>query len=152
MLEILWLPKTPRPPEKSKPGRAIVPLQFARVTDHKIATIIESRKTAKRDYRICHCSLNNTCEDANGWTIDQDDYFLRIGKLSCPAEDLLDLKIDVCRAIEKLPTQLQELCMRLVSQTVTEISRDTGIPRATIYDRKKEIAAIFEDAGLRDYL
>ncbi len=49
-------------------------------------------------------------------------------------------------------TELRELCKRLDTDTVTEISRDTGIPRGTIYESIKKLRAIFEDAGLRDYL
>jgi RNA polymerase sigma-70 factor (ECF subfamily) len=60
--------------------------------------------------------------------------------------------MDIRKAVESLPPELRELCMRLATDTVMEISRDTGIPRGTIYESIKKLRTIFEDAGLRDYL
>ena len=85
-------------------------------------------------------------------TIDQEEYLRRTGKLSRPAAELRDLSIDLGRVIASLPPELRTLCQRLQTESVTEISRDTGIPRGTIYESIKKLRAIFEDAGLRDYL
>ena len=85
-------------------------------------------------------------------TIDQEDYLRRTGRLSRTADELRALTIDVRKAMEQLPPELRRLCRRLETETVTEISRDTGIPRGTIYESIKKLRAIFEDAGLRDYL
>ena len=143
---------------KYDPDRAQRNTFIARVVEHKIATIIEARKAGLRDYRLCNCSLNDRLEDEEGGsvermeTIDQEDYLRRTGRLSRPASELRDLSLDVRKAIEKLPPELRELCRRLDTDTVTEISRDTGIPRGTIYESIKKLRAIFEDAGLRDYL
>ena len=143
---------------KYNPDRAQRNTFIARVVEHKIATIIEARKAGLRDYRLCNCSLNEHLEDEEGGsvermeTIDQEDYLRLTGKLSRSTAELRDLSIDVRQAIEKLPPELRELCRRLDTDTVTEISRDTGIPRGTIYESIKKLRAIFEDAGLRDYL
>ncbi|MFH1891093.1 MAG: hypothetical protein ABIK83_00245 [Candidatus Zixiibacteriota bacterium] len=113
---------------------------------------------AVRDYRLCSCSLNDSFEDEDGHsierieTIDQDDFLLRTGKLSRPTSELQDLRIDLSKAMEKLPPELRQICEQLLAKTITEISEDTGVPRGTIYDHMKKIAAIFEDAGLREYL
>ncbi len=129
-----------------------------RVTSHKIATIIEARKAGKRDYRLCSCSLNDLLKDEEGntiermETIDQDDYLRRTGKLSRSTAEVHDLSIDANKAMETLPPELRELCQRLKSETVTEISCDTGIPRSTIYEHIKKLRAIFEANGLKDYL
>ncbi len=146
---------------KYDPARAQRNTFIARVVDHKIATIIEARKAGLRDYRLCRCSLDDRFEYGeyeDGFCIermeiiDQEDYLMRTGKISRPPSELRDLSIDVRQAIEKLPPELRELCRRLDTDTVTEISRDTGIPRGTIYESIKKLRAIFEDAGLRDYL
>ncbi|WP_058868173.1 sigma factor [Chloracidobacterium thermophilum] len=143
---------------KYNPDRAQRNTFIARVVEHKIATIIEARKAGLRDYRLCNCSLNDRLEDEEGGsvermeTIDQEDYLRRTGRLSRPASELRDLSLDVRKAIAKLPPELRELCKRLDTDTVTEISRDTGIPRGTIYESINKLRAIFEDAGLRDYL
>ena len=74
------------------------------------------------------------------------------GRIERPAAELQDLSIDLGRVIASLPPELRTLCERLQTESVTEISRDTGIPRGTIYESIKKLRAIFEDAGLRDYL
>ena len=146
---------------KYDPERAQRNTFISRVVDHKIATIIEARKAGLRDYRLCRCSLNDQFESGEYEdtfciermeTIDQEDYLRRTGRISRSPSELRDLSIDIRQAIEKLPPELRELCRRLDTDTVTEISRDTGIPRGTIYESIKKLRAIFEDAGLRDYL
>ena len=143
---------------KFKPERAQRNTFIARVVEHKVATIIEAQKAGMRDYRLCSCSLNDRFENEEGGsveridTINQDDYLQRTGKLSRPISDLRGLSIDVRSAVEKLPPELRELCKRLQTESVTEISRDTGIPRGTIYESIKKLRALFEDAGLKDYL
>ena len=143
---------------KYNPDRAQRNTFIARVVEHKIATIIEARKAGLRDYRLCNCSLNERLEDGEGGsvermeTIDQEDYLRLTGGLSRSTAELRDLSIDVRQAIEKLPPELRELCRRLGIDTVTELSRDTGVPRGTIYESLKKLRANLEVAGLKDYL
>jgi len=143
---------------KFDPKRAGRNTFIARIVEHKVATIIEAQKAGMRDYRLCSCSLNDRLEDEEGRsiermeTIDQEDYLRRTGKLSRPMSELRNLSIDLRSAVQTLPPELRELCKRLQTKSVTEISRDTGIPRGTIYESIKKLRAIFEDAGLKDYL
>ncbi|WFS60866.1 sigma-70 family RNA polymerase sigma factor [Pseudodesulfovibrio thermohalotolerans] len=143
---------------KFDPKRAGRNTFIARIVEHKVATIIEAQKAGMRDYRLCSCSLNDRLEDEEGRsiermeTIDQEDYLRRTGKLSRPMSELRHLSIDLRSAVQTLPPELRELCKRLQTESVTEISRDTGIPRGTIYESIKKLRAIFEDAGLKDYL
>ena len=143
---------------KFDPERAQLNTFIARVVEHRIATLIEARKAGIRDYRRCQCSLNDRFEDEEGRsvervdTFDQEDYLLRTGAQSRPADELSALAIDLAVVLETLPPELRELCRRLKAESVTEISRDTGVPRGTIYESIKELREIFEDAGLKDYL
>ena len=143
---------------KFKPERAQRNTFIARIVEHKVATIIEAQKAGMRDYRLCSCSLNDRLEDEEGRsiermeTIDQEDYLRRTGKLSRPMSELRNLSIDLRSAVQTLPPELRELCKRLQTESVTEISRDTGIPRGTIYESIKKLRTLFEDAGLKDYL
>ena len=143
---------------KYNPERAKLNTFIARVVEHKIASLIQAQKAGIRDYRRWAYSLNERFEDEDGRsvervdTIDQEDYLLRTGAQSRPSEELNALAIDVAAVIEALPPELRELCRRLKAETVTEISRDTGVPRGTIYESIKKLREIFEDAGLREYL
>ena len=143
---------------KFDPKRAGRNTFIARIVEHKVATIIEAQKAGMRDYRLCSCSLNDRLEDEEGRsiermeTIDQEDYLRRTVKLSRPMSELRNLSIDLRSAVQALPPELRGLCKRLQTESVTEISRDTGIPRGTIYESIKKLRAIFKDAGLKDYL
>ena len=131
---------------------------IAQEVEHRIAALIEAQKAGIRDFRRCPCSLNDRLEDVDGRTVermetlDQEDYLLRTGAQSRPSEELSALAIDVAAVLAGLPPELRELCWRLRTETVTEISYATGVPRGTLYESIKELREIFEDAGLRDYL
>ena len=143
---------------KYNPKRAQLNTFIARVVEHRLASLIEAQKAGIRDYRRCRCSLNERFEDADGRsverleTFDQEDYLVRTGAQSRPSEELNRLAVDVATVLEGLPRELGELCRRLKAETVTEISRDTGVPRGTIYESIKKLREIFEDVGLKDYL
>lgn len=140
------------------PERAQRSTFIARVVDNRIATIIEARKAGRRDYRLCTCSLKDLQEDEEGHcverleTIDQDDYLLGVGAIARASSELGDLSLDLRDALEKLPSDVRDLCRRLATDTVSEISRDTGVPRGTIYEAIKTIRRIFDDIGLGEYL
>ena len=109
--------------------------------------------------RRCPCSLNERFEEEEegrsverAEKLDQEDYLLRIGVEPRAAEELRALALDVAAVVENLPSELHELCRRLGQETVSEISRDTGVPRATLYQSVTKLREIFEDAGLKDYL
>jgi RNA polymerase sigma-70 factor, ECF subfamily len=143
---------------KYKPDRAQLNTFIAHVVEHKIANIIESQKAGQRDYRLCYCSLNENVADEEGNSMerleifDPEKYLIRTGRLSRSNAELNDLTQDIDRVIKQLSPELRELCQRLKNNSVTEISRETGIPRGTIYDYEKKLRTIFEDAGLCDYL
>ena len=143
---------------KYDPKRAQHNTFIARVVEHKIATLIEARKAGIRDYRRCRCSLNDRFEDEDGRsverveTLDQEDYLLCTGAQSRPSDELSALAIDVAVVLETLPPELRELCRRLMRNSITEVSRTTGIPRSTLYELIHKVCAVFEDAGLRDHV
>ena len=144
---------------KYAPSRAKRNTFIARVVEHKISTLIEKQTAHKRDYRRCPCSLNERFEEEEegrsverAETLDQEDYLLRIGVEPGAAEELRALALDVAAVVETLPPELGDLCRRLKQETVSEISRDTGVSRATLCESVRRLRKIFEDAGLKNYL
>jgi RNA polymerase sigma-70 factor (ECF subfamily) len=143
---------------KYKPDRSQLNTFVALVVEHRIASLIAARKARMRDYRLCCCSLNDYLENEDGdtveriETVDQEDYFRRTGRLSRTATELGDLALDIREVAGRLPPKLRELCRLLQTDTITKISRDTGVPRTTLYEGIKKLRAFFEDAGLREYL
>lgn len=129
------------------------------VTDNRVATILESRKAAKRDYRLCTESLNDSVRaddddhKEKGETFTHDQYFARTRLGPDYQEERLALAIDLGRVLSRLPPKQRELYNRLLRQeTILEISLDTGIPRSTLYDMKAKLQRLFEGAGLKEYL
>ena len=143
---------------KYNPAKAKLSTFTDRVVAHCIATIIEARKAAKRDYRECDCSLNDpiTFEDGDegelGDTVACETYLRRPSPASDAQLNRRDMAIDVTALIARLSHEQQRLCSLLQEHTVLEISAICQIPRGTLYDRIKEIRIIFEDAALGDYV
>lgn len=128
------------------------------VLDNRIRQILESRKTQKSGFGKWTVSLDEKVEFEDGCgvsridAIDREEYMLRTGRLRRRAFDECDLRIAVEQAISRLPPELRELCERLMTQNVTEISEETGIPRHRFYPSIRKLRCIFEEAGLKDCL
>ena len=52
----------------------------------------------------------------------------------------------------KLPEKFQDVLRRRQTHSMTEISRDLGIPRTTLNDWMLQIRKLFEEAGFDRYL
>jgi RNA polymerase sigma-70 factor (ECF subfamily) len=144
---------------KYNPDRAQRNTFIARVVEHKVATIIEARKAALRDYRdrLGDCSLDDRLEEKEGGsverseTIDQEDYLFRTGRLSRPLSELRDMAIDTRKALDALSPELRDFCERLQTETATEIAQKKGAHRGNLYESLKKVRRFFEDAGLKKY-
>lgn len=143
---------------KYDPARAQSNTFVAHVVEHRASTLIEERKAGMREYRLQAFSLNDHIEDEDGVrcerseTFDQDDYLLRTGRQSRSSIELRDMGIDVRSVIDQLPPKLRDLCRRLMRDSITDVSRETGIPRSTLYGVIDKVRAAFNDAGLEAYL
>lgn len=143
---------------KFDPERAQLATFIARIIDNKIASIIESRKSRFYDFRMHSYSLNEHIQDTDGWVIergdeiDEDDYLQRAGWQGRPAYELLNLRADIARILPCLPPELRELCLRLQTQNVTDISVETGVPRYRIYANIARLRELFLCAGLGVYV
>ena len=60
--------------------------------------------------------------------------------------------MDTAHVMDSLGDDLRDLCERLRSQTPTEIHRETGMSRSSLYERIKQIRARFIEAGLDQYV
>ena len=141
------------------PARASRNTFIARVVEHGVARLIERREAPMRDARRCTASLNDRIEDDEGKSvergdlIDQDTYLKSIGHPTMPLADQIAQRVDLERVRATLTPEMRDLWERRAEgQTFTEISRETGIPRGTLYERMKQLRKLVEDAGLRDYL
>jgi len=130
----------------------------SRLIDNRIANIIEHRRVACRDPRRVECSLDDWVHDEDGkWTrrvetVTEDEALASAGRLGRSRQEQVELALDTTTVVEGLPDDLRDLCVRLKTQTVLEISRETGVPRARLYERIAAVRARFREAGMDRYL
>ncbi|MCE9635613.1 MAG: RNA polymerase subunit sigma-24 [Planctomycetes bacterium] len=139
---------------KFDPARATLPTFVARVVSHGTATLVGARCAAHRDGWLNAPSLNDDVADEDGacaevWqTLDHQEQGRRVGVAERDAFERLDLGLDLVEALAALPPDLRVLCARLAGDSITDVARDTGTPRATLYGRIAEIRRRLADAGL----
>jgi len=119
--------------------------------------LAKERTAKKRDYRRT-CSMGTVVakEDEReirlADTVGGDAHDGHLGRVTPNDTRLVDLRLDVKETIASLSTDQRELARALMSETVAEIARRTGIPESTIRSRIRKIRERFERAGLREYL
>ena len=131
---------------------------IARVVEHHVATIVESQKAGVRDYRCCAGSLDERRQDEEGATpdvppvLDFEEYRRETVAGAGRDEELRALRIDLTKVLADLPVDLRALCARLQTSTVSDVSRETGTPRGTVYEAIGKLRTRFARAGLAAYL
>ncbi len=136
------------------PERGAETTFIATVVNNGVASLIEHRGAAKRDYRTRVCSLDEEVGfgDETGslrhGTVDKEAYLKATGGLSRTDLEHRDLRIDVRRAIKCLPPELRKIAQLLFEMNVSEVASYTGIPRTTIHDKCKAIGRLFRERGV----
>ena len=83
--------------------------------------------------------------------LDSDTHGARTGSHSLAPDCQSDLVDDVAGALADLPEDLRDLCQRLKESSITQIAKDMGIARASLYRRMEKIRAHFAATGLHEY-
>ena len=126
--------------------------------DNRIAGIIRHHRAVCRDYRRNESSLDDWVYDEDGrWTrrgatVTEDEAQAAIGRAGRSREEQLELVLDTAAMLDGLPNDLRDLCIRLKTQTVVEISRETGVPRARLYARMRVLEQKFRATDMQKYL
>ena len=128
---------------------------FARcVIERKAACLLQAacariRRRSRESFSLDEQEIGG---GSKGDRVDQDTYLLNTGRISRPIEGLTHLKLDVGRAIEDLSLEHRSLAQALMEERVTEVSKRTGVPRSTLYDRIKIIRRALGEKKLEAYL
>lgn len=128
------------------------------VVQRHLANVVRDRSVVKRK-TTGRVSLSKTVRGDDGGQVEMSqalhdqDQDRRLGRERRLGEqDLNDLRMDLAAFMSKLPDKFQDLLRRRQTQSITEISRDIGIPRTTLNDWMLQIRKLFEEAGFERYL
>jgi RNA polymerase sigma-70 factor (ECF subfamily) len=129
----------------------------ARVIERRLIKIIAERGAQKRGNGQRLTSLNEVVGVSDGDDIelidllDYESVLRRTGRLSRPLQEQIDLGIDLRESLERLPDQLREIADKLQRLNPSEVSRDTDIPRTTVYDAIQKVRDSFNRDGIESY-
>lgn len=128
------------------------------VVQRHLANVVRNRSVVKRK-TTGRVSLSKTVRGDDGGQVEMSqalhdqDQDRRLGRERRLGEqELNELRMDLAAFMSKLPDKFQDLLRRRQTQSITEISRDIGIPRTTLNDWMLQIRKLFEEAGFERYL
>lgn len=81
-------------------------------------------------------------------TITEDAYHAAFGKQFKTDEQQAAFDSDVATVIDSLPAAQQDLCRRLMSQPLSAVARDLGVPRTSLAYEVEKLRERFRQAGL----
>jgi RNA polymerase sigma-70 factor, ECF subfamily len=137
---------------KFNPEKAGLHTFISRVLAHCAATLIQKATSPKRGGGREIISLNtNITSNKDGHQLELLDMVSSGHELwtdTTPnTNDISDIRIDAHLIIQKLTAPLQRLALRLLNETVTDISREMGSPRSTLYYAIARIRTVFNTMG-----
>lgn len=128
------------------------------IVERHVANILRDKSAEKRDHRRV-CSLNIIVGSAEDGAVELSDTVsdrednARRCRSSRSLQEQTEMRIDIAEHLGKLAEELNRVCKRLMAgDSVSQISRDIGIPRTTLQDRIRKLRDRFEEDGLKDYL
>lgn len=128
------------------------------VLENRVRELVHQQTRATNDQRRNEYSLNETLIDVSGDPvsrgdlIEDDAYAIRLGNISRTRRELVEMQIDVSRALQSLPEEWQEACTLMADYCMREVSRITGISWQRLYVIRKRVQKIFREYGLEEYL
>lgn len=145
---------------KFQEGRAHRKSFIAVAIKHRAATLVESRKAAKRDFRKVAFSPDQAFTGNDGKKQDGYDRLDRekildsnVIRRSLPDQtEKIARVIALGQVLQKLSPELRRLCDLLIELPISDIAKKTGLSRDTIYRRIKTLRETFESEGLREFL
>lgn len=122
------------------------------------ATLIERQMAKKRGNNRYMRSLDSPIRGSDGGltaaseVVDEAEAGRRLGLERQHFTAQSDLHAEFQAFVEHLPADLRELFERMLDNpSLTDISRETGIPRGTLYERRKELRRLMEKDGIQEY-
>jgi RNA polymerase sigma-70 factor, ECF subfamily len=119
------------------PAKARRTTFMARIVEHRIATLIEERNAACRDWRLRADAGDRDSFDSDGLG-DAESALDLIPDPACDSAEDIALRIDLESALDELPEDLRGLWDLLLESSIPQISKQTGIPILQSPDWKRQ--------------
>jgi RNA polymerase sigma-70 factor (ECF subfamily) len=139
------------------PTKASLRTFITLVLEHRVRSLSEENRAAKRGGQFLHVSLDEPVDPEaddpleRHEVISQDDYFRGTRGPVPTCEASRDLALDL-QPVEKLLTKREaELCRYLRKGSVTEAAAAMQIPRTTVQDMVRRIGGKLARAGIEKY-
>jgi len=128
------------------------------VCENCFATILEHHCAAKRSTQFESGSLNQRSSDREGRsaelgdTLPESQTSRRTGYYPRDRTEAFELEDDVACILDSLAPESRHLCQLVMRGSITQVARELGVSRQTVYRRLNRLLSRFESAGLRKYL
>lgn len=99
-------------------------------------SLIYKRRAQKRDHRLAESLSEEKLDLLDDLIFDEDEFGQRL---------------DIMRAVRRLAPIQRDLWEALASDTVSDIARDRGVHRSTIYDQRDRLRDVLREVGLDAY-
>lgn len=111
-----------------------------RIIESKVNDLIKHRQAARRDWRKCQSSLNETIMTEDTGPLE------RIETLKYEDERNYGLELDMESIIENLPRDLKALCALLKQYGLREALCESGLSKAVFQKQMEKLRCAFKDA------
>lgn len=143
--------------DRYDPTRAGRRTYITMVVESRFRTLRRAACAERRGHGVEHSTWNNPLggPDGNGPDLQDlvslDDALYLTQRFGLKQEERRDLALDCKWVIEQLEPFEAEACRLLPEMSKSEAARRLGVPRTTLQDITRRIAAKLEAAGMRDY-
>jgi RNA polymerase sigma-70 factor (ECF subfamily) len=122
----------------------------SRVIAHKATDLVVTRNAQKRGARLTSIPLD-TFEDDDAFGPGTDDLCNSpwVDQSTVSLAEFLILRADVERIVTSLPADLQDMCVRLLTENVSEIAQSRGVSRSSVYGSIHRLREAFAALGRR---
>lgn len=135
------------------PAKASLDTFIDRVVNTAAAMLVRARQRLRNGANERVQSLSDELVAPDGQseplaaTICCDDLARRIGTKPSDATHVAETTEAVAAALQRMPTDLRDVCRRLMNGTVTSVARDLGLSRRQVRNRLQAARPYLEQAG-----
>jgi RNA polymerase sigma-70 factor (ECF subfamily) len=138
------------------PGKDAHPALIPSLIRHCAANLLRDRLAQKRCARVVSLSFLVDIGEASlvelAQLVTQGEYGTRLGINPRSDEERARLAFDVQELLPDLPAELRDLAEQLKTRSVSEIAREQGVPRTSLYAPLRRLRQHCEKVGLNKYL